>query len=253
MEHGSEVEMEFIVAGGDAAEGFESGEEVFDTVTFVIQMLVKGRFLAPVGMYGYDGGAALLVHISTEGIAVVAFVHDDRGAGPHMGAHQRFGLVDVGDVGASQDKSQRITQGVAGHVDLGRYAGPGPAHRLRQRASGRTRSMRVNTHRRAVDQHMLAVGLLSQRLMDRTPQTASRQQPETAVDTLPWTEKHRQIPPPRSGTQHPQDAFDPQSQIPTAAAATLRPAQALPPGLNFFSPSQCASPRTNLGCWFTSR
>lgn len=29
--------------------------------------------------------------------------------------------------------------------------------------------MRVDTHRSAVDQHMLAVGLLSQRLVDRTP------------------------------------------------------------------------------------
>jgi hypothetical protein len=43
----------------DAAEGFESGEEVFDAVAFVIQVLVKGRFLAPAGMYGYEGGAAL--------------------------------------------------------------------------------------------------------------------------------------------------------------------------------------------------
>jgi hypothetical protein len=35
-------------------------------------MLVKGRFLGSARMQGYDGGAAELVHISADGITVVA-------------------------------------------------------------------------------------------------------------------------------------------------------------------------------------
>ena len=71
-EHGGEGGEEFFVAGGDAAEGFELGEEVFDAVTFAIEMLVKGGLLRSVGVYGYDGDAAELVHISTDGVAIVA-------------------------------------------------------------------------------------------------------------------------------------------------------------------------------------
>jgi hypothetical protein len=169
VKHGSEVEVEFIVAGGGATEGFEPGEEIFDPVAFVIHMLVKGRFLAAVGMYGYDGGAALLVHISTEGIAVVAFVHDDSGARPHVVTHQRPGSMDVGDIGSGEDKSQGIIESIAGHVDLGDTlardrpiawaigppAGPAPC--------AWTRTAVLS------DQHMLPVGLAAQSLMNRPP------------------------------------------------------------------------------------
>jgi len=37
---------EFLVAGGDATEGFEAGEEVFDTMALEVEVLVKGRFFA---------------------------------------------------------------------------------------------------------------------------------------------------------------------------------------------------------------
>jgi hypothetical protein len=88
--------------------------------------------------------------------------------------------------------------------------------------------------------------------MDRAPQAASCPQPKTTVDALPGTEKHRQIPPSRSCPEHPQAAFDPQPQIRAAAPATLRPDQAVPTGLIFLIPPQRSSPRTNLGCSFTT-
>lgn len=71
--------MEFFVAGGDTPVGFESGEEVFDAVSLAIEMLVKSGFLRSARMQGYDGVAAELVHLSADGIAVVALVHDGEG------------------------------------------------------------------------------------------------------------------------------------------------------------------------------
>ena len=77
----AKVTCNFFVASGDAPEVFKFGEEIFDAVTLTIEMLVKGRFLGSARMQGYDGGAAELVHISADGITVVALVHDGTAAG----------------------------------------------------------------------------------------------------------------------------------------------------------------------------
>jgi hypothetical protein len=87
-EHGRKRGAEFFVAGGEAAEGFESGEEVLDAGALAVKMLVKGRLECSIGVHGYDGDAALLVHISTEGVAVVALVHEDAGTGSQMGGQE---------------------------------------------------------------------------------------------------------------------------------------------------------------------
>ena len=39
--HGCEGGVEFLVASGEAAKGFEASKEVFDLVAFAIEMLVK--------------------------------------------------------------------------------------------------------------------------------------------------------------------------------------------------------------------
>jgi hypothetical protein len=71
--------------GGDAAVVFESGEEVFDAVALVIEVLVKGGLWGSAWMQGYDGDAAELVHISADGVAVVALVHDRMGTDLKVG------------------------------------------------------------------------------------------------------------------------------------------------------------------------
>ena len=53
--------MEFFIAGGDAAEGFEACKEVLNTVAFAIEMLVKSGFGSTIGFRGNDGEAAELV------------------------------------------------------------------------------------------------------------------------------------------------------------------------------------------------
>lgn len=60
-----------------------------------IEMLVKERLLSSAGVHGYDGDAAMLVHISTDGVAVVALVHNEPGIGPQVGAQERPAVVEI--------------------------------------------------------------------------------------------------------------------------------------------------------------
>lgn len=162
--------MEFFVAGGDTAEGLEAGEEVFDAVALAIEMLVKGRFFRPAGVYGYDGDAALLVHISTDGVAVVALVHDDLGAGPQVCAQERQALVEVRDIGPGKDEAQGITQRIAGEMDLRRETGLRASHRLRELTTRRTGTVGVDPHGGAVDHQVLIVPRrFTQAGVDRLP------------------------------------------------------------------------------------
>ena len=93
-------------------------------------MLVKGRFYRSAGVHGYDGDAAELVHISTDGVAVVALVHDGESVWPEMGLEEWFALIEIRDVRAGEDETQRVAQGIASEVDLGREAGFGASHGL---------------------------------------------------------------------------------------------------------------------------
>jgi len=86
-------------------------------VAFAIQVLVKGGFYGSAGVHG-DDAAAELVHISADSVAVGAFVHDDARIGSQIGGQQRLGLIEVGDVRPGQQEAQRVTERIAGQVDL---------------------------------------------------------------------------------------------------------------------------------------
>lgn len=245
--------MEFFVAGGDASEGLELGEGVFDAVAFAVDVLVKGGRDGSSWVQGYDGDAAELVHISADGVAVVALVHDGKGAGAQMALEQGFGLNEVGDVRAGEHEAQRITERVTGQMDLGGQAGAGAAHRMRDLPSGRVGCVRVYPHRSAVDHQVFIIPrLLLEHRPDRRPQTAFAPRLKPPVSALPRPKRLRQIPPRRSRSQYPQDRLDPQPNNFARSATPLRPDLALPVGLNFLSPSQSPSARTNLACWFTT-
>lgn len=208
-----------------------------------IEVLVESGFLCSAGVHGYDGDAALLVHISTDGVAVVALVHEGERAGPQVLAQQGLGLIVIGDIGAGEDEAEWITQSIAGEVDLGGKAGLGPAHGLGKLAAGRTGPMGVDAHGSAVDEEVFIIALRTDRGQQCGPKSGGRPATETGVDALPRAEANRQIPPGRSGAQALVGAFP---------ATPVDPAQAVPVGFNFFSSSQCSSRRTNLTCWFTA-
>ena len=175
-------------------------------------------------MQGYDGDAAELVHISADGVAVVAFVHDDVGTRAQVGTQEGLGLVEVGNVGAGENEAEGITQGVAGEMNFGGEAGFGAAHRLGELATGRASAMGVHAHRRAVDEQILVVACrCTQCGLDGGPKAVARPSAKAGINALPGAKGRRQIAPPYAGAQHPQDCFHPQALISTATAAPLRP------------------------------
>lgn len=244
--------MKFFIARSDAAEGLESSEEVFDAVAFTIEMLVKVGFFGSAGVYGYDGDATELVHISADGVAVVALVHYDKSVRFEVCLQQRFALIKVGNVGASEDETERITQRIAGEVNFGRETRPGATHCMGKLATAGASRVLVDAHARAVDHEILIVAMLStQTDQQGLPPAIAGPAAKRRIHTLPLTEDSRQIPPRSSRAQNPQNRLDLTAFARGFASPSVGATQAVPMLINFFSSSQCRSLRTNLNGWFT--
>jgi len=168
------VEGKFFVSGGDAAEGLKPSKKVFDAVAFVIEMLVKGRFFGSTGISGYDGGAAELVHISTDGIAVVALIHDGPALRLEVCMQEGFALVIIGNVGCRQQEALGIAEGVTGQMNFSRETGSGSAHGLCELSAGRAGGVLVHPDRGTVNHQVFVVGaFFAQDLKDSLPQAAA--------------------------------------------------------------------------------
>ena len=166
---------------------------------------------------------------------------------------QWFTLVEVGDVGTGEDKSQRITKPIAGHVYFGREAGPGASHRLGDLTAGRARSVLMNTTTGAVDHQVIVITLTADCRQHGIAQAAGGPPPKRGVDRFPRSKNRRKIPPRHRGPKHPEDRLEAKTLICTLAATKTRAAQIAPMAVNFLSSSQSPSAKTNLIDWFTMR
>ena len=106
VEHSREGEEELFIARGDAAKGFDACEEVFDSVSFLVNVFVKRRFLRPSRVHSYDGDPAELVHISAVGVAVIAHVHESEATWFKMSAEQGWGLMIIGHLCPSKNEAE---------------------------------------------------------------------------------------------------------------------------------------------------
>ena len=139
-------------------------------------------------------------------------------------------------------------------MDLGRQAGARTRHSLGGLAASRIGSVRVHTHRSAIDHETFVITMGgAQSEPDRLPQAVFGPSAKPIIHRRPATERCRQVTPRRARAQDPEDRLDSQPQIPAAPASSLGPAEAVPMGLNFFSSSQPLSAKTNLDCCFTTR
>ena len=91
--------MEFIIAFGDAVEGFKEGEEILDVVAFNVDAFSDGRLDGAIELRRKDGEASMLANEVSDSIAVVPFVHNSVSARLEVALKQGFGLVKVGDAG----------------------------------------------------------------------------------------------------------------------------------------------------------
>ena len=91
--------MEFIIAFGDAVEGFKEGEEILDVVAFNVDTFVEGRLDGAIELWRNNGDASTLANEVADSIAVIPFVHNSVSARLEVALKQGFGLVKVGDAG----------------------------------------------------------------------------------------------------------------------------------------------------------
>ena len=159
---------------------------------------------------GYDGDAAELVHISADGVAVVSLVHDGEGGGVQVDFEQGLGLIEVGHVCAGEHEAQRVTEGVARHVDLGREAGARTAHGLGQLTAGGVRPVCMHAHGGAVHHERPVITQACRQTSQHCcPQAVAGPTAEAVISRLPRSEEPRQIPPWRPGPHDPEHPLNP--------------------------------------------
>jgi len=143
-------------------------------------------------------------------------------------------VVVIGDIGAGENEAERITQGIAGEMDLGGKAGLGAAHGLGELAAGWAGAMGVHSHGRAFDEQVFVVALSAEGGEQSGPQPAGGPAPEPRIDAGPAAKAGRQVPLGSAGAQNSEKGLEAQALVGAFATTPMDPAQGLPVGLNFF-------------------
>ena len=127
-DEGFEVGFEFFVAGGEAAEVFESGEAAFDAIALSIEFFIMDALLLSVGFGRDHRDRSHGLDVVEDDLAVVALV----GQYPDGLAcsEQIDGLGAVVDLAASDEEVDRQTEFVGQQVDLGRQTSSGAPQSL---------------------------------------------------------------------------------------------------------------------------
>jgi hypothetical protein len=114
---GEEVSSGFVVTGGDGAELFEFGEEVFDQMSCLVEFLVLGSGLKAFGACRDDGQLACTPEFQDAGLGVEALVRDDR---PCLKLRQQsVGSIQLTGLPTRQMHASGVAQRIHGHVNLG--------------------------------------------------------------------------------------------------------------------------------------
>ena len=119
MDHGEEVGGELVVAGGDAAEVLQLGEEPFDEVTLSVEPLAEAGLPAAVALRRDVGRGALVLDQLADAIGVISLVREHDGARAEM-IEQRVGNLSIMRLPGGQAEPDREPLRVDDDVDLGR-------------------------------------------------------------------------------------------------------------------------------------
>jgi hypothetical protein len=112
-----ETGVGFVVAGGDAPEGFDLTEEVFDQMAPFVHLGVVGYWSGAVGLGRNDGARATLGDQSADSVAVEGFVGQQGG---ELDTLQDWRNADaVMPLARQQDEPPKVAQRIDHGQDLG--------------------------------------------------------------------------------------------------------------------------------------
>ena len=98
----------------------ELAEEALDVVSLLVEHLIEGAELPPIGAWLDDRTGARLEHRVVEVFGVVGGVGDDRSWGKAL--NEFGGPKDLALLTWSADQPRRVAKGVGGGMDLGAQA-----------------------------------------------------------------------------------------------------------------------------------
>jgi hypothetical protein len=129
MDRGEEISGGLVIAGGDGAELFEFAKEVFDQVACLVEFLVelsrRGSVFLGRDDSGFSSGGEWLDDAL---VGIVSFVGDHQ-FGSHLW-QQSIGPGEIVGLAWSQEKAQRVAEGVDQSMDLGAQSAFAAAERL---------------------------------------------------------------------------------------------------------------------------
>lgn len=120
---------EAVVSGGDSAEVLEAAEHALDGVALPVEDGRKAILPTPVGFGGNVRRGTLALDLSTDGIAVIAFVAM-QDVGFRHELQQGIGRRAIGHLATGQEEGDRAASTVGQGVDLGGAPASGAAYGL---------------------------------------------------------------------------------------------------------------------------
>ena len=124
-----EVGGVLVIACGDAPELFYSIEEAFDEIALAVEPWRETEAPLAVGAIGDVGPHTPGCSGLADGVAVIAFVTQQRSAFRND-FDQRFGLAGVVNLTTSQSQADRTSLSIDKSMELAGKAAPGTSHAM---------------------------------------------------------------------------------------------------------------------------
>ena len=119
MDHSEEVGSELVVAGGDAAEVLQLGEEPLDQIALAVEAFAEAGFPFTVALRWDVGRGAFVLDQLADAVGIIGLVRQHDGARAEM-VEQRVGDLPVVGLSSGQAEPDREALRVDDDVDLGR-------------------------------------------------------------------------------------------------------------------------------------
>lgn len=199
----------FIEAGKDPAELLEFADATLHKVAFFIKMAVIRPLNVAIGFWWNHRDDGLSSLELQHGIRIVGFIHDGIGGG--SAGQQRRRLGHIRDLAGGGDEPQGIAQGVDQDMNFAAEPAPGTAEGLIRRvgrARDGARRARVGAYHRAVEHDAFQVGIRAEKRQHVVPHPVASPARKATVNGVPPPLIHRQQPPLRAATEHPEHRLD---------------------------------------------
>src|SRR5262249_25493890 len=98
------IGREIVIAGGDASEVLQLGEEPLDQVALAVEALAEAAFPAPIALGRYVGCGTLFLDQVTDAVGIIGLVRQHDGARAEV-VEQRVGDLPIMRLAGGQNRA----------------------------------------------------------------------------------------------------------------------------------------------------